>query len=178
MCSTTWLRRSGSSLSCKAVRGKGSRRKRHRKPLERITLRTDVDADSPLLQWPTTVVYDGHCPLCARYVSLVRIRRLVGDFVLHDARTGGPLVAELLRRGYDLDRGLVLIHGGEIYFGAESIHQLALISTRSTLFNRVHIGIFRHWNLARALFPFLRTCRRTVLRLLGRKLFSESSTPH
>ena len=59
-------------------------------------------------------MYDGACTVCSRYVALVRIRRVVGEFVLHDARSGGTLVDELRARGYDLDRGLVLLHRGVI----------------------------------------------------------------
>ena len=41
---------------------------------------------------PTTIVYDGDCPFCSRYVALVRLREAVGQVVLANARDGGPVV--------------------------------------------------------------------------------------
>jgi predicted DCC family thiol-disulfide oxidoreductase YuxK len=127
---------------------------------------------------PTTIVYDGDCPFCSRYVALVRLREAVGQVVLTNARDGGPLVDELRRRGYDLDEGMVLVHAGEIHHGAECMNRLALMSTPSTAFNRLHAAIFRHPRLAAVLYPVLRAGRNAVLRLRGsRTLRDELGDP-
>jgi predicted DCC family thiol-disulfide oxidoreductase YuxK len=129
--------------------------------------------DEQLALLPTTIVYDGECPFCSRYVALVRLREAIGPVMLQDARNGGPLVDDLRRRGYDLDQGMVLLHAGVIHFGADCMHRLALMSTRSTLFNRIHAAIFRRPRLARFLYPILRAGRNLVLRLLGRNPLAE-----
>ena len=122
---------------------------------------------------PTTIVYDGDCPFCSRYVALVRLREAVGQVVLANARDGGPVVDELRRRGYDLDEGMVLIHAGEIFWGADCMNRLALMSTRSTTFNRMQAAIFRHRRMSRVLYPVLRAGRNAVLRLLGRRKIAD-----
>jgi predicted DCC family thiol-disulfide oxidoreductase YuxK len=83
----------------------------------------------------TVIVYDGDCPFCSRYVTLMRLREAIGPVVLKNAREGGPLIEELTRRGYDLDEGMVLIHAGEIFHGSECMARLGLLSTPSTTFN-------------------------------------------
>jgi predicted DCC family thiol-disulfide oxidoreductase YuxK len=130
--------------------------------------------DTQLARMPATIVYDGECPFCSRYVALVRLRDAIGPVTLQDAREGGPLVETLRARGYDLDQGMALLHAGEIHFGADCMHRLALMSTRSTLFNRLHAAVFRRPRLARVLYPVLRAGRNAVLRLLGRKRIAES----
>lgn len=114
------------------------------------------------------VVYDGECPFCSRYASLVRLRDAMGTVELVDGRRGGPLVNEITAAGLDLNRGMVLKVGGRLYGGAECIHRLALMSSRSDGFNRITATIFRSPTAARLLYPLLRGGRRAVLLLLGR----------
>ena len=122
---------------------------------------------------PTTwVVYDGQCPFCSRYVSLLRLRDTLGRVELVNAREGGPVVDEILAAGLDLDEGMVLKIDGRFYHGDECIHRLALLSSSSSLFNRVNRAIFRSPTLSRLLYPLLRSGRNCMLHLLGRSKFS------
>src|SRR5262245_11758090 len=114
------------------------------------------------------VVYDGDCPLCSRYVSVLRLRDSFGPFELIDARTGHAAARELAARGYDLDEGMALIDGERIYFGDECVNRLALMSTPVGVFNRLNAAIFRSPRLSALLYPLLRTGRNAVLWLLGR----------
>jgi predicted DCC family thiol-disulfide oxidoreductase YuxK len=117
------------------------------------------------------VVYDGQCPFCSRYVSLLRLRDTLGRVELVDARNGGPIVDEIVAAGIDLDEGMTLKMNGRLYHGAECIHRLALLSTPSTTFNRINRAIFRRDAISRALYPVLRSGRNAVLRVLGRPKF-------
>ncbi|MEO1324998.1 MAG: DCC1-like thiol-disulfide oxidoreductase family protein [Pseudomonadota bacterium] len=114
------------------------------------------------------IVYDGECPFCARYIAMVRLREAVSDVELVNARCDHPAVDTVRNAGYDLNEGMVLIDGDRIYFGADCIHRLALLSTRSTLFNRANAWIFSSPRLSRLLYPVLRTGRNLTLRMLGR----------
>jgi len=126
----------------------------------------------------TWVVYDGQCPFCSHYVQLVRLRETLGQIKLIDARKGGPQVDEVRKAGLDLDEGMVLKLDGRLYHGAECIHRLALLSTRSSWFNRVNAALFRSQRASRLLYPALRGGRNAVLRMLGRsKLNPQSSRP-
>jgi len=115
-----------------------------------------------------TLVYDGECPFCQRYVRLVRLRETI-DVQLIDARSGGPEVDAIIAAGYNLDEGMVLELGGRFYHGDACIHTLALLSSPSTPFNRLNRWIFSSPRLAKILYPVLRLFRNLVLKLLGRK---------
>jgi predicted DCC family thiol-disulfide oxidoreductase YuxK len=120
------------------------------------------------------LVYDGECPVCSTYVRYMRIKKSVGDLTLINARESGEWVQRVRSAGYDLDEGMVLIYGGRIYHGADCINMLALLSSRSGLFNRVNAAIFRHEGLSRVLYPVLRSGRNLLLRLLGREKLETS----
>ena len=115
------------------------------------------------------LVYDGDCPFCSRYVALVRLRESFGEVELIDARSGHPVAHDLTARGYDLNEGMVLVDGERIYHGNDCIHRLALMSTRSGLFNRFNSAVFRSRRASAILYPFLRGGRNLTLRLMGRK---------
>lgn len=115
-----------------------------------------------------TLVYDGECPFCNRYVRLLRLRKTI-DVQLVDARNGGRVVDEIVAAGYDLDEGMVLVMGGHFYHGDACVHMLALLSSPSTLFNRFNRWLFSSPRVAKVLYPGLRFCRNLVLKVLGRK---------
>jgi len=115
------------------------------------------------------IIYDGDCPFCSRYVTMLRLRETLGEVRLLNARDGGPEVAAAVERGLDLDEGMVLRLDGQYYHGDDCIHRLALLSSPSGAFNRLNAAIFRSERLSRLLYPVLRSGRNTVLSLLGRK---------
>ena len=115
------------------------------------------------------IVYDGDCPFCSRYVEKTRLDRALGKVELLNAREGGPLVDSLIRGGYDLDEGIVLVLGERIYHGADCMNALALMTSRSDLFNRMNAALFSSPRVAVVLYPVLRAGRNMTLRLLGRK---------
>ena len=117
----------------------------------------------------TVLVYDGHCPFCSTYVRVARLREAVGPFERVDARSGGPVVVEVVSAGLDLDEGMVLKYGGRLYHGADCLNMLALLSSRSGLFNRLMAFTFAQPDVARLAFPVLLAGRNATLKLLRRK---------
>ena len=89
------------------------------------------------------LVYDRQCPMCEYYCTLSRVRESAGRLVLVDARDGGPLMDEITAAGLDIDDGMVLKVGDRLYYGADAIHALSLLGTRSGVFNRVAFWTFR-----------------------------------
>lgn len=120
------------------------------------------------------IVYDGECPFCSRYVTMLRLRETLGPVALVNARDGGPEVAEARAAGLDLDEGMVLKLDGRFYHGDDCIHRLALLTTPSGTFNRVNAAIFRSRTASKVLYPVLRTGRNAVLRLLGRRRLADA----
>lgn len=113
------------------------------------------------------LVYDKECPACDNYCRVVRIRESVGDLKLVDARGQSEVMREITTRGWDIDQGMVLKMGGQFYYGSDAIHALALISSRSGIFNRANYWIFKSRILSTILYPVLRFCRNFLLKLLG-----------
>ena len=116
---------------------------------------------------PVYVVYDGECPFCRIYCHLVRIRDAVGNLVLVDARQPSELMEEITTLGLDIDQGMVVKMDDQIYYGSEAINILALLSTRSSIFNRINYWLFKSKNISSYLYPALRDCRNLALWLMG-----------
>ena len=114
------------------------------------------------------VVYDKQCPACDYYCNLVRIRESVGRLILVDARDNGPIMEEITAAGLDIDQGMVVKVGTQLYYGADAIHVLALMGTNKGLFNRMAYWAFRSRAVSKVFYPLLRTCRNLLLKALGK----------
>lgn len=113
------------------------------------------------------LVYDKQCPVCDQYVRLVRIRESVGELILLNARDPGPIVEEITSTGFDIDQGMVLKVDGQFYYGVDAMHVLALLGTRSGVFNCLNYWVFSSKRLSKILYPVLRAGRNLLLKLLG-----------
>lgn len=114
------------------------------------------------------IVYDKECPACDCYCNMVRIKESVGTLVLVDARSGGPLMDEITAKGLDIDQGMVVKVGKELYYGPDAIQVLALMGTNRGFFNRLAYWSFRSRAMSRILYPVLRACRNLLLKILGK----------
>jgi predicted DCC family thiol-disulfide oxidoreductase YuxK len=125
-----------------------------------------VDMNGPGI----TVIYDGDCPFCASYVSMMRLREAVGEVVLVNAREGDARVRAVQKAGYDLDTGMVVLWRDEVFFGDGAVHLLATLSSgKDGLFDRIQRAAFANPRRAARLYPVLAAGRRLFLRLVGRK---------
>ena len=97
---------------------------------------------------------------------MVQIRETVGNLVLIDAREGGPIMEEITERGLDIDQGIVVKVGSELYYGSEAIHVLALMGTNRGFFNQLAYWSFRSKAVSRVFYPVLRACRNLLLKIL------------
>ena len=123
-----------------------------------------------LLQRPDLVViYDGQCPFCDAYVTMLRLRESVGEVSLIDARTDAALVAELARQGYPLNEGMAALLGGRIYFGADAVILLSQLTTGSGAFNRATAAVLSRPALARLCYPVMKAGRKLTLKIIGRR---------
>jgi predicted DCC family thiol-disulfide oxidoreductase YuxK len=114
------------------------------------------------------VVYDKQCPACDYYCHMVRIRESVGRVVLVDARNGGPIMDEITAKGLDIDQGMVVKVGNQLYYGPDAIHALALMGTNKGFFNRLVYWSFRSSAVSKILYPLLKACRNLLLKVLGK----------
>ena len=114
------------------------------------------------------LVYDRECPACNAYCQVVNIRESVGDLRIVDARENSEVMDEITSKGLDIDQGMVLKLGGQLYYGADAIHALALIGSRSGIFNRMNYWMFKSKTASSVLYPILRLCRNLLLKILGK----------
>ena len=115
------------------------------------------------------IIYDGDCPFCSKYVRLIQLKNTVGDVELINARSNTSLTEKLKKLSIDVNQGMVLIDDEDIYFAEDCVHRLALLSTSSTLFNRINKFIFKHKILSKLLYPIMKAGRNLILVLLQRK---------
>lgn len=116
-----------------------------------------------------TVIYDGDCPFCASYVTLMNLRKAVGRVKLVDARSGDPIVADVQRTGLDLNEGMVAIYGGKTYYGSDALALITALSNDGGPPQRLLKLLLKNPTRARLLYPAMRGGRRIALRLLGKK---------
>ena len=114
------------------------------------------------------LIYDKECPACDNYCQVVRIRESVGELKIINARENSDVMNEISANGLDIDQGMVLKMGGQLYYGSDAIHALALISSRSGVLNRLNYWIFKSKSVSAFLYPILRFCRNLLLKLLGK----------
>jgi predicted DCC family thiol-disulfide oxidoreductase YuxK len=114
------------------------------------------------------LVYDRECPACNAYCQAVKIHDSVGDLRIVNARESSEIMAEITSQGLNIDQGMVLKTGGQLYYGADVMHFLALNSSRSGIFNRMNYWMFKSKTVSSILYPILRFCRNILLKILGK----------
>ena len=128
---------------------------------------TDLKNDTPLLDAAQLLlVYDKECPACNNYCQMVRIRESVGELQLVDAREASPIMDEITAANLDIDEGMVLKMNDQLYYGADAIHALSMISSRSGLFNRMTYWVFKSKRASHVLYPILKMGRLVLLKLM------------
>ncbi len=114
------------------------------------------------------LVYDKECPACNRYCQIVRIREDIGILRIVDARENSEVLNEITDAGLDIDQGMVLKVGAELYYGPDAIHALAMMGSRSGVFNRFNYWVFKSETISRLIYPVLKFCRNVLLKILGK----------
>lgn len=108
------------------------------------------------------IVYDGACPFCSAYVSLLRLRAMFTVELL-SARSDDARVLRFRESGYRLDEGMLVVIDGIVHVGPDAMNVLALLSESSGVLNRLQRAVLsRRW-LSSLLYPWLRAGRRIAL---------------
>ena len=123
------------------------------------------------------LVYDKQCPVCDYYCRKIDIGDLAGRLVRINARKESEIMAEITALGLDVDEGMVLKADDVFYHGAEAIHALALLSSKTGFFNRLASATFRRRSMSRLLYPILKSGRNLLLKMLGRSKVNNLNRP-
>ena len=122
------------------------------------------------------IIYDQECPVCTAYSCSVGIDEKEASSVRRiNARSADDaLVKQAKEAGLDLDDGMVVVHRGKLYHGADALNIMAVLAPSRGLGNRLNKFFFGNPTFARLSYPFLRAGRNALLKLLGRKKIRDS----
>lgn len=123
------------------------------------------------------VVYDRECPICDFYCTRAETDPQKGRLLLVDARVDSEIVRDITALGLDIDEGMVVRTGDKLYYGADAMHQLALLSSGKGIINALGKFFFRSPTAARMLYPPLKLLRNLLLKILGRTRINNLQQP-
>ena len=111
-----------------------------------------------------TFIYDGECPFCNHFAELLEIKSKIANIKILDGRKNLNLIKSLLKRGYDLDKGAILLKDEDIFHGADAINTICKqINNPSSSLLLLLSRIFKSTKRTKVLFPFLIRARRFAL---------------
>lgn len=115
------------------------------------------------------LVYDDQCPVCRNYCTGLQKETKNNGLTLIDARKSSPVMDEITTRKLDMDEGMVLKVNGQLFYGAEAIHELSKRKKTSGFYGWINRLFFSSSILAAFFYPLSKACRNVILRLKGIK---------
>ena len=111
-----------------------------------------------------TFIYDGECPFCNHFAELLELKSKIRNISILDARKNQIITNSLLKKGYDIDKGAILLKGDDIFHGAEAINTVCNeINNPSGRLLKLLSNIFKSNKRTKLLFPLLIRARRFAL---------------
>ncbi len=115
-----------------------------------------------------TFIYDGECPFCNHFAELLEIKSKVNNIKILDGRKNLTLIKSLLEKGYDIDKGAILLKDEDIFHGAEAINTICnQIKNPSSSLLFLLSKVFKSTKRTNVLFPLLVRARRFALIVKG-----------
>ena len=109
-------------------------------------------------------IYDGECPFCNHFAELLEIKSEITNIKILDGRKNLTLITSLLDKGYDIDKGAILLKDEEIFHGPEAINTICKeINNPSSSLLSLLSTVFKSSKRTKVLFPFLVRARRFAL---------------
>ena len=111
-----------------------------------------------------TFIYDGECPFCNHFAELLEIKSKITNIKIIDGRKNLTLIKSLFDRGYDLDKGAILLNNKNIFHGADAINTICnQINNPSSSLLLLLSKVFKSNKRTNVIFPFLLRARRLAL---------------
>ena len=111
-----------------------------------------------------TFIYDGECPFCNQFAELLELKSKINNISILDGRKNPKIISSLLKKGYDIDKGAILLEDDFIFHGAEAINKICnKINNPSGKLLKLLSNIFKSHKRTNLLFPFLVRARRFAL---------------
>tara|TARA_B100001250_G_C19520152_1_gene665653 strand:- start:40 stop:441 length:402 start_codon:yes stop_codon:yes gene_type:complete len=117
----------------------------------------------------TVFIYDGECPFCNHFAQLLELKSSFPSLQILNGRDNLEQLTQLYKQGYDLNKGAILIHNGNIKHGADAINWICSeIKAPSDSLLEILRLIFSSNRRSKVLFPFLIWGRRLSLTVKGK----------
>ena len=111
-----------------------------------------------------TFIYDGECPFCNHFAELIEIKSKINNIKILDGRKNLNIIRSLLEKGYDLDKGAILLKDDDIFHGANAINVICKeVNNPSSNLLKILSSVFKSNKRTKLLFPFLLRARRFAL---------------
>ena len=111
-----------------------------------------------------TFIYDGECPFCNHFAELLEIKSKINNIKILDGRKNLSIIRSLLEKGYDLDKGAILLKDDNIFHGAKAINVICKeVNNPSSNLLKILSSVFKSNKRTKLLFPFLLRARRFAL---------------
>ena len=111
-----------------------------------------------------TFIYDGECPFCNHFAELLELKSKINNVSIIDGRKNPKIINSFLEKGYDIDKGAILLKDDDIFHGAEAINKVCnQIKNPSGNLLKLLSNIFKTEKRTNLLFPFLVRARRLAL---------------
>ena len=111
-----------------------------------------------------TFIYDGECPFCNHFAELLEIKSKITNIKIIDGRKNLTLIKSLFDKGYDLDKGAILLKNENIFHGADAINTICKqIKNPSSSLLLLLSKVFKSDKRTNIIFPFLVRARRFAL---------------
>ena len=111
-----------------------------------------------------TFIYDGECPFCNHFAELLEFKSKIKNISFLDGRKNPNIIKSLLKKGYDIDKGAILLSGDDIFHGSEAINEVCnKVNNPSGRLLKLLSNIFKSNKRTKLLFPLLLRARRFAL---------------
>ena len=111
-----------------------------------------------------TFIYDGECPFCNNFAELLEIKSKINNIKILDGRKNLSIIKSLLEKGYDLDKGAILLKDDDIFHGANAINTICKeIKNPSSNLLKILSIVFKSNKRTKFFFPLLLRARRYAL---------------
>ena len=111
-----------------------------------------------------TFIYDGECPFCNHFAGLIELKSKINNIQILDGRKNLDLISNLLDKGFDIDKGAILLKDDEILHGVDAINTICeQVKNPSDSLLKLLSNIFKSKKRAKLIFPLLIRARRFAL---------------
>ena len=115
-----------------------------------------------------TFIYDGECPFCNNFAELLEIKSKINNIKIIDGRKNLSIIKSLLEKGYDLDKGAILLKDDDIFHGANAINTICKeIKNPTSNLLKILSSVFKSNKRTKFFFPLLLRARRFALKSKG-----------